>query len=128
MAFKFLGQRQLGKLPSRWVSTILMVAIDRRLEDAEPLAPKIGVQRRTEKPYYIAKKDFDRKTYMFGKDILLYPPPEGSVTLLPHPKGGRRTLPRCSFARSNYTRLALGRFTTAKATGPSGLPAPNTLF
>ena len=27
MAFKFLGQRQLGKLPSRWVSTILMVAI-----------------------------------------------------------------------------------------------------
>lgn len=28
MAFKFLGQRQLGKLPSRWVSTILMVAID----------------------------------------------------------------------------------------------------
>ena len=29
MAFKFLGQRQLGKLPSRWVSTILMVAISR---------------------------------------------------------------------------------------------------
>ena len=29
MAFKFLGQRQLGKLPSRWVSTILMVAIGR---------------------------------------------------------------------------------------------------
>ena len=29
MAFKFLGQRQLGKLPSRWVSTILMVAIHR---------------------------------------------------------------------------------------------------
>ena len=29
MAFKFLGQRQLGKLPSRWVSTILMVAIYR---------------------------------------------------------------------------------------------------
>ena len=28
MAFKFLGQRQLGKLPSRWVSTILMVAIN----------------------------------------------------------------------------------------------------
>ena len=28
MAFKFLGQRQLGKLPSRWVSTILMVAIE----------------------------------------------------------------------------------------------------
>ena len=27
MAFKFLGQRQLGKLPSRWVPTILMVAI-----------------------------------------------------------------------------------------------------
>ena len=27
MAFKFLGQRQLEKLPSRWVSTILMVAI-----------------------------------------------------------------------------------------------------
>lgn len=51
-----------------------------------------------------------------------------SVTLLPRPRGGRRTLPRCSFARSNYTRLALGRFTTAKAAGPSGLPAPNTLF
>ena len=30
MAFKFLGQRQLGKLPSRWVSTILMVAIGKR--------------------------------------------------------------------------------------------------
>ena len=29
MAFKFLGQRQLGKLPSRWVSTILMVAINK---------------------------------------------------------------------------------------------------
>ncbi len=31
MAFKFLGQRQLGKLPSRWVSTILMVAIESSL-------------------------------------------------------------------------------------------------
>ena len=32
MAFKFLGQRQLGKLPSRWVSTILMVAIEEQGE------------------------------------------------------------------------------------------------
>ncbi len=33
MAFKFLGQRQLGKLPSRWVSTILMVAINARNDE-----------------------------------------------------------------------------------------------
>jgi len=48
MAFKFLGQRQLGKLPSRWVSTILMVSIDislikavmRDLENEFPLDSK----------------------------------------------------------------------------------------
>ena len=36
MAFKFLGQRQLGKLPSRWVSTILMVAIRKATKKPPP--------------------------------------------------------------------------------------------
>ena len=53
MAFKFLGQRQLGKLPSRWVSTILMVAI-RALPSPQrngatnilPLTPPAGNQIR----------------------------------------------------------------------------------
>ncbi len=36
MAFKFLGQRQLGKLPSRWVPTILMVAIEQNVFSPRP--------------------------------------------------------------------------------------------
>ena len=43
MAFKFLGQRQLGKLPSRWVSTILMVAI-RKDTKANPHFPPQGIK------------------------------------------------------------------------------------
>ena len=44
MAFKFLGQRQLGKLPSRWVPTILMVAIGWWAQNA-PASSACGARR-----------------------------------------------------------------------------------
>ena len=71
MAFKFLGQRQLGKLPSRWVSTILMVAIGRWAQNA-PASSACGARRAV----------LGRKRLLLTPAAVCASPPAGYITAI----------------------------------------------